>query len=229
MDYHSAEIGCSEGIWVLSQPGALRLYNEEVIEGLEVLGVMLRWPSIWSEGMRLSTKCWVSALSDAVRCCQMLSDAVTCPSPGFAAGERWGCGVWESHRLKQFSIVFLGAELWPNGHELRWCSECGFIWGRSVNGQDKERQYLQRISEYNSSGITGITGGPGRPWKAMEGHPDLFTAEARRECLETAGANRCRSADNWDNWDILRSVEGGLSLEKAVRDLPSTKIIPISK
>ena len=80
---------------------------------------------------RLPTKCWVSALSQSVTTCH-LSQPLLCALQG--RDEAVGFGT-ATHRLKQFFIVFLGAGLWPNGHELRWCSACdGLIWkGRSVS------------------------------------------------------------------------------------------------
>ena len=62
-------------------------------EGLEVLGVMLRWPSIWSEGSDFRQN---AGFQRCHTICHNLSQSVTCPSPCFAhcRGEMrlWGLG-----------------------------------------------------------------------------------------------------------------------------------------
>lgn len=130
--------------------------------------------------------------------------------------------------------------------EVRWCSECdGLIWkGRSVSsaqiyGQDKERQYLQRISEYNSSGIRTIRT-IRMPRKARKARKAIGAIGARCAVhnllrLEESALKLQEQIDavqqTTETTETTETCElnDGQGLEKAVRDLPSTKIIPCSK
>jgi type II secretory ATPase GspE/PulE/Tfp pilus assembly ATPase PilB-like protein len=102
-----------------------------------------------------------------------------------------------------------------------------------IYGQDKERQYLQRISESTpqASGPLGPSGCPGRCHQChrlrFAVHNVLRLEESALKLQEQIDAVQ-QTTETTETTETCE-LKDGQSLEKAVRDLPSTKIIPCSK